>query len=181
MSSKRLNLTNLPQHHLPDDVSDWHVPIGGARVILPPSLNQPVTIHLTSVGDCVQVVATQSLSGEAKAELAVTIAHEAANTQAEVVIKSVLTEKSSTKVSGMLQILPGVIGAASYFNHHSLIFDQARVIAIPALEISNNDVTCSHAATIRTITDDDTRYAQSRGIAKEDARSLLIDAFLATL
>ena len=55
---------------------------------------------------------------------------------------------------------------------------QAEANTKPELEIYADDVTCSHGATIGEIDADQLFYLKSRGISDEDARQLLIEAFL---
>ena len=50
---------------------------------------------------------------------------------------------------------------------------------IPNLEIGNNDVKCSHGATVSNLDPETVFYLKSRGIAERDARSLLLASFIA--
>ena len=65
----------------------------------------------------------------------------------------------------------------SFLNHHTLAFDEAKSYSWPALEIKNNEVRCSPAATTKTVTDNDLFYFRTRGISKEVARTTLIESF----
>jgi len=49
---------------------------------------------------------------------------------------------------------------------------------MPFLEIFNPNVTCSHKAVIELLDDEKLFYLQSRGLRKEEARSLVISSFL---
>ena len=51
--------------------------------------------------------------------------------------------------------------------------------AKPELEIYADDVACSHGATVGEIDDNHLFYLTSRGISKQEARQILIEAFLA--
>jgi len=51
--------------------------------------------------------------------------------------------------------------------------------AKPELEIYADDVACSHGATVGEIDDNHLFYLMSRGISKQEARQMLIEAFLA--
>ena len=59
-----------------------------------------------------------------------------------------------------------------------LLSRQAEANTKPELEIYADDVACSHGATIGEIDVDQLFYLKSRGISTEDARQLLIEAFL---
>jgi Fe-S cluster assembly protein SufD len=79
----------------------------------------------------------------------------------------------------MIRIEPNSHNCESYLTHSSLLLGTtAQSWTTPSLEILNNEVKCSHAATVRTITDLDLFYLQSRGLSKKTSQNLLIDAFL---
>ena len=58
-----------------------------------------------------------------------------------------------------------------------LLSDKAYAEAIPNLEIENNDVKCSHGATISQIDEDKLFYMTSRGINEKDAKRVIIEGF----
>ena len=51
--------------------------------------------------------------------------------------------------------------------------------AKPELEIYADDVKCAHGATVGELSRDALFYLQSRGVAPEEARALLTEAFIA--
>ncbi|MCK5555306.1 MAG: SufD family Fe-S cluster assembly protein, partial [Alphaproteobacteria bacterium] len=63
-------------------------------------------------------------------------------------------------------------------NHALLLSEKAEASSEPKLEIYADDVKCSHGATSGKLDDDALFYLRSRGIPEEDAKSLLIQAFL---
>ena len=62
-------------------------------------------------------------------------------------------------------------------NRNLLLSPKARVDTKPQLEITANNVKCSHGATVSQLDDDEVFYLQSRGLNAADARNLLIKAF----
>ncbi|HZH68935.1 MAG TPA: Fe-S cluster assembly protein SufD [Flavobacteriaceae bacterium] len=62
-------------------------------------------------------------------------------------------------------------------NNNILINDNATINAKPQLEIFADDVKCSHGCTIGQLDEEALFYLQSRGIAKKEARALLMFAF----
>jgi Fe-S cluster assembly protein SufD len=62
-------------------------------------------------------------------------------------------------------------------NHTLLLTDKAHVDTKPQLEIFNDDVKCTHGATIGQLNQDEVFYLQSRGVTHELARNLLTYAF----
>ncbi len=59
-----------------------------------------------------------------------------------------------------------------------LLSDRATVACKPELEIYADDVKCSHGATSGELDEDALFYMQSRGIQEDEARKILITAFL---
>jgi Fe-S cluster assembly protein SufD len=62
-------------------------------------------------------------------------------------------------------------------NNNILIHDKATINAKPQLEIFADDVKCSHGCTIGQLDEEALFYLRSRGIAKKEARALLMYAF----
>lgn len=63
-------------------------------------------------------------------------------------------------------------------NQNILISDTASINTKPELEIYADDVKCSHGCTIGQLDDEAMFYLQSRGLGKEAATNLLIQAFI---
>jgi len=66
---------------------------------------------------------------------------------------------------------------AKQSNHALLLSDAARIDTKPQLEIFADDVRCTHGATVGQLDADALFYLRTRGIALEDARSILVHAF----
>ncbi len=70
---------------------------------------------------------------------------------------------------------------ASQLNRNLLVSPRARVDTKPQLEITADQVKCSHGATVSQLDADEVFYLQSRGINEANARELLLDAFAAEI
>jgi Fe-S cluster assembly protein SufD len=57
----------------------------------------------------------------------------------------------------------------------------AKASAIPGLEILNNDVKCSHGATISNISPDELFYLQTRGVSRDEGEKLLLRGFFSQI
>lgn len=66
---------------------------------------------------------------------------------------------------------------ANQLSRTLLLSPQARIDTKPQLEITADDVKCSHGATISQLSDDEMFYLQSRGLNPATSRTLLINAF----
>ncbi|MGB3533650.1 MAG: Fe-S cluster assembly protein SufD [Microcoleaceae cyanobacterium] len=66
---------------------------------------------------------------------------------------------------------------ANQLSRNLLLSPKARVNTKPQLEITADDVKCSHGATISQLEEDELFYLRSRGLDDTRSRQLLIDAF----
>ena len=76
---------------------------------------------------------------------------------------------------------PAQLTNATQLNRNLLLSPKARINTKPELHIIADNVQCSHGATISQLESDELFYLQSRGLNKNDARNLLIDAFAAEI
>ncbi|MGL5807673.1 MAG: Fe-S cluster assembly protein SufD [Xenococcaceae cyanobacterium] len=70
---------------------------------------------------------------------------------------------------------------AAQLNRNLLLSSKARVDTKPELQITADNVKCSHGATVSQLEAEEIFYLRSRGLNDNDARSLLIDAFAAEI
>jgi len=100
----------------------------------------------------------------------------------EQLFKGVLNAKSRAVFQGKIHVHRGAQGThGSQLNNALLLSEEAEVSAKPELEIYNDDVVCSHGATVGQLDETALFYLQSRGIPKEEARCLLMSSFMAQL
>ncbi len=136
-------------------------------------------IELVGEGASVLVKGVFQTSGKEHLALEVVIHHQAAHTQAETVMKGVARDSSSLQLKGKIIIDENCGDTQSFLTERVLLLsDQARAEAVPDLEIKTDDVRCSHAASITTLSADHLFYLQSRGIEKNKAEQLIVDGFL---
>ena len=108
------------------------------------------------------------------------IHHEHPNCRSWEVYKGVLDEHSRAVFNGKVFVTPEAQKTdAKQTNRNLLLSDGARVDTKPQLEIFADDVRCTHGATVGRLDDVALFYLQSRGIARDTARRLLIYAFAA--
>ena len=136
--------------------------------------------HLREVGCKLTVRGLVKAKGSDHPELKTEVIHHVGGTWADVLIRTLSEDQAAPRFQGLIRIMPGAHGSESYLQHHSLLLGEtATSWSLPSLEILADQVKCSHAATLRTLTEDDLFYPRSRGISPEEARELLIQAFLA--
>lgn len=104
--------------------------------------------------------------------------HNALNTNAETLVKGVLTDKSRVEFDGMIRIEPGAQYTASFLSDHTLLLsDECRAESIPGLEIGANEVSASHGATTGKIDEEQLFYLMVRGIPQEEAERIIVQGF----
>lgn len=98
------------------------------------------------------------------------------------VYKGILGGKSKGTFNGTVYVAKDAQKTdASQQNKNLLLSDKAEINTKPQLEIFADDVKCAHGATIGQLDETAMFYLQSRGIAKKEAASLLVNAFAGDL
>ncbi len=93
-----------------------------------------------------------------------------------------MSEKSHGVFNGKVFVpKPAQLTNAAQLNRNLLLSSRARIDTKPQLEITADNVKCSHGATVSQLEDDAIFYLQSRGINASDARNLLVNAFAAEI
>ncbi len=72
---------------------------------------------------------------------------------------------------------PAQLTDAGQLNRNLLLSSRAKIDTKPQLEITADNVKCSHGATVSQLEDDELFYLQSRGLDSDISRQLLINAF----
>jgi Fe-S cluster assembly protein SufD len=62
-----------------------------------------------------------------------------------------------------------------------MLGDRARLVAMPTLEITADDITCSHGAAVCDLDENAMFYLSARGINRAEARKLLLRSFVLEL
>jgi Fe-S cluster assembly protein SufD len=92
--------------------------------------------------------------------------------------KCVVTGKAHAIFSGKVLVPQGAQQTnAAQLSRTLLLSPNARVDTKPQLQITADDVKCSHGATVSQLSDDELFYLQSRGLGIEVSRTLLVNAF----
>jgi Fe-S cluster assembly protein SufD len=107
-----------------------------------------------------------------------TIEHLVKNCKSNQTYKGVLSGKSRAVFNGKVFVAEGASGTDGYqSNKNLLLSNDARVDTKPQLEIFNDDVKCSHGATVGQLEDEELFYLLSRGLNEPLARNLLTYGF----
>lgn len=96
--------------------------------------------------------------------------------------KCIVTDKAHAVFNGKVFVPQAAqLTNAGQLNRNLLLSSKARVDTKPQLEITADNVKCSHGATVGQLEADEIFYLQSRGLNQADARNLLINAFAAEI
>jgi len=104
--------------------------------------------------------------------------HAVSKTKCDMLTKVVLNDKAKTVYRGLIKINPNAINCEGYQKDDTILLSEdAKADVVPNLEICNNDVKCTHGATISQIDEDKLFYMMSRGLNKSDAKNAIIEGF----
>ncbi len=96
--------------------------------------------------------------------------------------KSIIGDRARAVFSGKIFVPKAAqLTNAAQLNRNLLLSPKARVNTKPELQITADNVKCSHGATVSQLEADEVFYLRSRGLSESDARHLLIDAFAAEI
>ncbi len=94
--------------------------------------------------------------------------------------KGILADSARAVFNGRVIVRPHAEKTDGFqMNQNLLLSRSARVDTKPQLEIQNDDVRCTHGATIGQVDDDQRFYLMSRGIEKDEATNMLSRGFAA--
>jgi Fe-S cluster assembly protein SufD len=124
--------------------------------------------------------AIQLLTGRQHADFTSVVRHAAPNTTSRQVVKNVLADHSRGVFQGRIEVARDAQKVDGYqMNQALLLSDTAEVDTKPELEIFADDVKCSHGATVGQLDPEQLFYLQTRGIPGDQAREILVRAFIA--
>lgn len=108
--------------------------------------------------------------------------HESPSTEARVVEKSILRNKSKSLFKGMIRIKEHATKSNSFLSGRSILLDKdAKSDAIPGLEIFTNDVKATHSASVAQIDEEQIFYLKTRCLTHEEAERTIVEGFLEPL
>ena len=126
-----------------------------------------------------QVDGAYVMNGWAILDTTTDIEHLVPQIQSSQLIKGVVGGDAKGVFQGKIHIAPNADQTEGTQLHKALLLsDTAEIDVKPELEIFADDVKCSHGAASGELDEEQLFYMQSRGISREDAKKMLIDAYL---
>ncbi len=104
--------------------------------------------------------------------------HRMPNCYSNELYKGIIDDKATGVFNGKIMVRQNAQKTNAYqSNGNILLSEEATIYSKPQLEIFADDVKCSHGATTGQLNNEEMFYLQARGIGKEEARVLLLNAF----
>ena len=123
--------------------------------------------------------AAQLLGGTQHGDFTTIVTHDAPSTASRQTVKNVLTGRARGVFQGKIEVARIAQKTDGYQMNQTLLLSRdAEINCKPQLEIYADDVKCSHGATIGELDAGQMFYLRSRGIPAEEARNMLVRAFL---
>ncbi|MFH5802584.1 Fe-S cluster assembly protein SufD [Alienimonas sp. DA493] len=105
-------------------------------------------------------------------------AHNAPDTDSDLLYKTVLRDKSKVVWRGMIKVEEVAQRTDGYQRCDSLMLSEdARSDSIPGLEIEADDVRCTHGATTGRVDEEQLFYCRSRGLMESEAMHMIVAGF----
>jgi len=116
--------------------------------------------------------------GNGKRETEIRLVQADRETCGQAWIKTISAGEGQSSVKGLIVIEKSARGANAKFTHNALLLsDRTRVFSWPALEIKNDEVKASHAATVGRLDRQIIFYLNSRGLGRQEAAKLVVSSF----
>jgi len=113
------------------------------------------------------------------ADLTSSVAHNVGNCRTRQLVKGVVRQGGRGVFQGKIAVAQAAQKTDARQYHHGMLLEAgAEIFAKPELAIHADDVQCAHGNTAGGIDQDALFYLRARGVGFEQARGLLIEAFL---
>ena len=108
--------------------------------------------------------------------------HQASRTKSDLITKIILNDQAKATYQGQIKIQKDAKKCNGSQSEHTLLLSKdAKINAVPFLEIENNDVVCSHTTSMTQLDKEKLFYLESRGLNSAKAKQMLIKGFLSPL
>jgi Fe-S cluster assembly protein SufD len=104
--------------------------------------------------------------------------HVVGHTTSDLLFKGALRDEARSVYAGLIRIEPRATHSDAYqANRNLLLSKTAKAHSIPMLEILNNEVRCTHGATVAPVDPAQVFYLESRGIPAPTAERMIVHGF----
>jgi Fe-S cluster assembly protein SufB len=128
-----------------------------------------------SVGKFYSIAITNNFQ---QADTGTKMIHIGRNTRSTIIAKGISAGHGQSTYRGLVRMLPRAENARNYTQCDSLLIgDRCGAHTIPYIESRNRSARVEHEATTSKIGDDQLFYCRQRGLAKEEAVSMIVNGF----
>ena len=129
-----------------------------------------------SVGEFYSVALTK---GRQQADTGTKMTHIGKNTSSRIISKGISAGHGNNTYRGLVKVMPKADGAVNYTQCDSLLIgDQCGAHTVPYIEVQNRSASVEHEASTTKVSEDQLFYCQQRGLAREDAQSVIVNGFV---
>ena len=140
---------------------------------------QDLHVIMDGQGAEAKLVSAGMVDNKAALDQQFTLEHRQPRGRSEQTIHNIVANGGKCSFNGRIHIHDGANGTEAQLSNKNLgLGDNATINTKPELEIYNDDVSCSHGATVGTLSQEALFYLTSRGIDKAEAEALLSQGFL---
>ena len=104
--------------------------------------------------------------------------HSANNSKSNLLYQGILKGSSHVVWQGMVEVQKETRGVDGFQAHRALLLDDGvHCVSLPGLEISTDDVRCSHAVAAGSLDEEQIFYLKARGIPTDKAEEMILDGY----
>ena len=144
-------------------------------------INAPFSITVNQIGEgcTTEIYGLEHLRGEDDVTAETHVTHSVGGGTSNQLIKFVLEDNARGRFIGDLKIAPDAQQTEAHQTNRNLVLSEtAEMRTQPQLEIYADDVKATHGASTGQLDESALFYMQQRGIDKQKARQLLVNAFM---
>lgn len=138
-----------------------------------------INVELNGENAECQFYTLATLKENQKTDIALSLEHNKPSCKSHVISRSVVKDKARNTFTGKIIVEENASKTQANLESKNLLLStEAEVNTRPQLEIYNDDVQCSHGATVGALDTEALFYLRSRGLDEKEAIQLLINAFV---
>lgn len=112
-------------------------------------------------------------------DIALTVSHEAPETESRVVFKAALEDASKASFRGLARVAKKAAGSRAHLSAKALMLSPHAIAFLkPDLEVATSEAVAGHGSSVGRPSDKELFYFASRGIPETHAKKMLCEAFL---
>ncbi|MQB42943.1 Fe-S cluster assembly protein SufD [Rhizobium sp. ICMP 5592] len=145
-------------------------------------VRQELHIKVSGEGAELALRGVNLLGGDTHTDVTMVLGHDVPHTGSTEIIRNVVFDRARGVFQGMIRVAPDAQKTDAKMACNTLLMsDDAEFSVKPELEIFADDVQCGHGATVADIDGNHLYYLMARGIPRNKARAMLVNAFVAEI